>query len=216
MSAVSFNTEVSFYHFKFLTCFYRRTLWSETCRTAGPCHTFLSLCGERPSTEPEGSCSKDSAFGLQSSKLCPVYCRSFYTKSWRSKKFYHYIILSIFFPCLSVKLKLRSESFKTKTLSQDGERIMLFLCFLIVTSKEKLTVLELSLTGKDWQKQPVVTGPGALCVLGINHNTGVLKFRRVCPKLLSSLRLLKTNLQNSNAILPESVVNTGNLMSFLY
>ena len=28
---------------------------------------------------------------------------------------------------------------------------------------------EISLTGKDWQKHPIVTGPGAPCILGIDY-----------------------------------------------
>lgn len=28
---------------------------------------------------------------------------------------------------------------------------------------------EVSLTGKDWQKYPIVTGPGTLCILGTDH-----------------------------------------------
>ena len=28
---------------------------------------------------------------------------------------------------------------------------------------------ELSLTGRDWQKHPIVTGPGAPCILGIDY-----------------------------------------------
>ena len=28
---------------------------------------------------------------------------------------------------------------------------------------------EISLTGKDWQKHPIVTGPGAPCILGVDY-----------------------------------------------
>ena len=36
---------------------------------------------------------------------------------------------------------------------------------------QELTTLEakISLTGKDWQKHPIVTGPGAPCILGIDY-----------------------------------------------
>lgn len=36
---------------------------------------------------------------------------------------------------------------------------------------QELTVLEaeVSLSGKDWQKHPIVTGPDALCILGIDY-----------------------------------------------
>lgn len=41
----------------------------------------------------------------------------------------------------------------------------------VTGSSQELTVLEakLNLTGKDWQKHPIVTGPGAPCILGINY-----------------------------------------------
>ena len=36
---------------------------------------------------------------------------------------------------------------------------------------QELSVLEaeISLTGKDWQKHPILTGPGAPCILGIDY-----------------------------------------------
>ena len=36
---------------------------------------------------------------------------------------------------------------------------------------QELTVLEaeISLTGKGWQKHPIVTGPGDPCILGIDY-----------------------------------------------
>jgi len=36
---------------------------------------------------------------------------------------------------------------------------------------QELTTLKakISLTGKDWQKHPIVTGPGAPCILGIDY-----------------------------------------------
>ena len=41
----------------------------------------------------------------------------------------------------------------------------------VTGGSEELTVLEakISLTGKDWQKHPIVTGPGAPCILGIDY-----------------------------------------------
>ena len=41
----------------------------------------------------------------------------------------------------------------------------------VTGGSEELTVLEakISLTGKDWQKHPIVTGPGAPYILGINY-----------------------------------------------
>ena len=41
----------------------------------------------------------------------------------------------------------------------------------VTGGSQELTVLEakISLTGKDWQKHPIVTGPGAPCILGIDY-----------------------------------------------
>ena len=41
----------------------------------------------------------------------------------------------------------------------------------VTGGSQELTVLEaeISLTGKDWQKHPIVTGPVAPCVLGIDY-----------------------------------------------
>ncbi|RMB97049.1 hypothetical protein DUI87_26497 [Hirundo rustica rustica] len=40
----------------------------------------------------------------------------------------------------------------------------------VTGGSQELTLLEaeVSLTGKEWQKHPIVTGPGALCILGID------------------------------------------------
>jgi len=41
----------------------------------------------------------------------------------------------------------------------------------VTGGSQELTVLEakISLTGKDWQKHPIVTGPGVPCILGIDY-----------------------------------------------
>ncbi|KAK4819475.1 hypothetical protein QYF61_004701 [Mycteria americana] len=41
----------------------------------------------------------------------------------------------------------------------------------VTGASQQLTVLEaeVSLTGNEWQKHPIVTGPGALCILGIDY-----------------------------------------------
>ena len=41
----------------------------------------------------------------------------------------------------------------------------------VTGGSQELTMLEaeLSLTGKDWQKHPIVIGPGAPCILGIDY-----------------------------------------------
>ena len=41
----------------------------------------------------------------------------------------------------------------------------------VTGGSQELTMLEaeISLTGKDWQKLPMVTGPGAPCILGIDY-----------------------------------------------
>ena len=41
----------------------------------------------------------------------------------------------------------------------------------VTGGSQELTMLEaeISLTGKEWQKRPIVTGPGAPCILGIDY-----------------------------------------------
>ena len=41
----------------------------------------------------------------------------------------------------------------------------------VTGGSQELTVLEAKIcrTGKDWQKHPIVTGPGAPCILGIDY-----------------------------------------------
>lgn len=41
----------------------------------------------------------------------------------------------------------------------------------VTGGSQQLTVLdtEVSLTGKEWQKHPIMTGPEAPCILGIDH-----------------------------------------------
>jgi len=54
-----------------------------------------------------------------------------------------------------------------------------FICVSGVTGgSQELTVLEaeVSLTGQDWQKHPIVTGSEAACILGIDY------LRRGCFK----------------------------------
>lgn len=47
----------------------------------------------------------------------------------------------------------------------------------VTGSSQELTVLEakLNLTGKDWQKHPIVTGPEATCIVGIGYLSRVLQ-----------------------------------------
>jgi len=55
----------------------------------------------------------------------------------------------------------------------------------VTGGSQELTVLkaEISLTGKNWQKHPIVTGPVAPCVLGTSsHPNGCGAPRDICPK----------------------------------
>jgi len=41
----------------------------------------------------------------------------------------------------------------------------------VTGGSQELMILEagISLTGKDWHKHPIVTGPGATCILGVDY-----------------------------------------------
>ena len=74
-----------------------------------------------------------------------------------------------------------SEPWKYKTLVDTGAQCTLMplshqgteslYIHRVTGGSQELTMLEaeISLTGKDWQKHPIVTGPGTPCILGIDY-----------------------------------------------